>query len=160
MSFGFIEHFNDAEAVLRKHWSLVADDGFLVLSLPIFGPMQLALRRLILTPEKLADALGTHNTSIMDMRLFGKWSERLPGAEIVECGYVGRMDTWFYSSDPFVRRDRRWILWAWKIASVVPRMLHVSCRLFSPSGLLVLRRQSAAGNGAGVPRHNQIVESR
>src|SRR5438045_328903 len=33
MSFGFIEHFNDAEAVLKKHWALVADNGFLVLGL-------------------------------------------------------------------------------------------------------------------------------
>jgi 2-polyprenyl-3-methyl-5-hydroxy-6-metoxy-1,4-benzoquinol methylase len=151
MSFGFIEHFNDAEAVLRKHWALVADDGFLVLSLPIFGPMQLALQRLIFTPEKLAESLQAHNTSIMDMRLFRKWSGRLPGAVIVECGYLGHMGTWIYSSDPFVRRDRRWILWGWKIASVAPRTLRVSCRLFSPYGLLVLRRQSAAGMNAGKP---------
>ena len=30
MSFGFIEHFNDAEAVLRKHWALVEDNGYLI----------------------------------------------------------------------------------------------------------------------------------
>lgn len=160
MSFGFIEHFNDAEAVVRKHWALVADGGFLVLTLPIFGPMQLALQRLVFTPEKLAESLGAHNTSIMDMRLFRKWSGRLPGAVTVECGYLGYMGTWLFSSDPFVRRDRRWILWAWKIASVVPRALHVSCRLFSPYGLLFLRRQSTADNGAGVPPQHPYVESR
>lgn len=140
MSFGFIEHFNDTEAVLRKHWALVEDGGYLVISLPIFGPMQLALRRLILKPEKFAESLQAHNTSIMDMRLFRKWAGRLPDARVVKCGYQGQMRTWFYSSDPYVRRERRWILWAWKIASVVPRMLNASCRLFSPSGLLVLRR--------------------
>ena len=150
MSFGFIEHFNDAEVVLRKHWALVEDDGYLVVSLPIFGLMQLALHRLVLTPEKLAEWLRAHNTSIMDMRLFRKWSEGLPDAVIVACGYSGYMGTWLFSSDPYVRRERRWILWAWKIASLMPRMLRVSCRLFSPHGLLVLRRQSATGNGAGA----------
>lgn len=151
MSFGFIEHFNDAEAVLRKHWALVEEGGYLLLTLPIFGPLQMALRRLILAPEKLADALQTHNTSIMDMRLFRKWAEKLPGAVIEECGYEGQMGTWFYSTDSYVRKERRWILWAWKIASVVPRMLNLSCRLFSPTGVLTLRRQPATGHGADKP---------
>ena len=50
------------------------------------------------------------------------------------------MDTWFYASDPFVRRNRRWILWTWKIAGLGPRLLKLSCRWFSPYGILVLRR--------------------
>jgi SAM-dependent methyltransferase len=145
MSFGFIEHFNETEAVLRKHWALVADDGYLVMTLPIFGPMQLALQRLVLTPEKLEENLQGHNTDIMDMRLFREWAEGLPGAVIVKCGYVGYMGTWLSSSDPYVRRERRWILRGWKMASLVPRILHVSCRLFSPHGLLFLHRQSADG---------------
>jgi 2-polyprenyl-3-methyl-5-hydroxy-6-metoxy-1,4-benzoquinol methylase len=113
MSFGFIEHFNNTEAVLRKHWALVEDDGYLIVTLPIFGPMQLALLRLVLTPEKLAEQLQGHNTSIMDMRLFRKWSKGLPGAEVLECGYMEYMGTWLFSSDPFVRKNRRWILWLW-----------------------------------------------
>lgn len=159
MSFGFIEHFDDTETVLRKHWALVEEGGYLVLTLPIFGPMQLALRRLILTPEKLAESLRAHNTSIMDMRLFRKWAEALPGAVILDCGYLGYMGTYFSSSDPYVRRDRRWIVKAWKIASIVPRILHVSCRLFSPSGLLVLRRQSATAKRM-VLTHQEILKNK
>jgi SAM-dependent methyltransferase len=155
MSFGFIEHFEDAEAVLRKHWALVADDGYLLITLPIFGPMQLALYRLVLTPEYRAERLRTHNTSIMDMRLFRKWAGRLPGAVILKCGYVGYMRTLLYSSDPYVRNGRRWIVRAWKIASFAPRILHVSCRWFSPHGVLILRRQSGVANGAGVTPPNK-----
>jgi len=143
MSFGFIEHFNNAEAILQKHWELVAENGFLVVSLPIFGPMQMILRQLILTPERLNDALRTHHTKIMDMRVIRRWCERLPGAQILKCGHVDHMHTWFYSSDSFVRRSRRWILWGWKIASVVPRALKISCRLFSPSGVAIVRRIAA-----------------
>jgi SAM-dependent methyltransferase len=142
MSFGFIEHFNDPEQVLRKHWDLVEEDGVLVLGLPIFGPMQMALRRLILTPEKLNESLQSHNTWVMNMGRLKQWCGQLPGAVIVKCSHEQQMDTWFYSSDPFVRRSRRWILWAWQIVSAVPRRLNMSCRLFSPSGLVILRRAS------------------
>jgi 2-polyprenyl-3-methyl-5-hydroxy-6-metoxy-1,4-benzoquinol methylase len=141
MSLGFIEHFNNAEEVLIKHWKLVANNGLLLLSLPIFGPMQMTLRRLILTPEKLAESLQAHNTRVMDLRVLKKWCRSLPEAVILKCAHMDQMGTWFYSSDPFVRRNRRWILWSWKICSLVPKMLNISCRLFSPSGLLVLRRE-------------------
>jgi hypothetical protein len=123
----------------------------MLITLPIFGPMQLALYRLVLTPEKLAEKLRTHNTSIMDMRLFRKWVGRLPGAVILKCGYVNYMQTMLYSSDPWVRRDRRWFVRAWKIVAVVPRILHISCRLFSSHGMVFLRRQTAAGNGPEKP---------
>jgi len=142
MSFGFIEHFNDAEAVLKKHWAMVAENGFLIVGLPIFGPMQMMLRQLILTAGTLDEALRTHYTEIMDMRVIRRWCKRLPGAQILKCGHVDHMHTWFYSSDSIVRRSRRWILWSWKIASVVPRALNISCRLFSPSGVAIVHRAS------------------
>jgi SAM-dependent methyltransferase len=144
MSFGFIEHFNDAEEVLHKHWRLVAEDGFLILGLPLFGPMQMALRRLILTHERLEETLKTHNTRAMDLRVLGEWCRQLPSSKVLKCSYVGQMGTWFYASDPYVRKERRWILWAWKIAAILPGILNISCRLFSPNGVLVVQR--AAGS--------------
>jgi len=143
MSFGFIEHFNNPQEVLRKHWALVEEDGFLVLGLPIFGPMQMVLRRLILTPEKLRESLEAHNTRVMNLRRLKQWCRELPDSSIVKCSHEQQMDTWFYASDPFVRASRRWILWGWKITSLIPKMLRVSCRLFSPSGLVILRRGKA-----------------
>jgi len=146
MSFGFIEHFNNAEEVLLKHWKRVAEDGFLILGLPIFGPMQLALRRLILTPEKLEESLRTHNTRVMDLRVLKSWCRSLPGAVILKGSHMEQMGTWFCSSEPFVRRERRWILWSWKIAALLPKLLQVSCRLFSPTALLVVRRSKRAND--------------
>jgi hypothetical protein len=143
MSFGFIEHFNNPQEVLRKHWALVEEDGFLVLGLPIFGPMQMVLRRLILTPEKLRESLEAHNTRVMNLRRLKQWCRELPDSSIVKCSHEQQMDTWFYASDPFVRASRHWILWGWKITSLIPKMLRVSCRLFSPSGLVILRRGKA-----------------
>jgi 2-polyprenyl-3-methyl-5-hydroxy-6-metoxy-1,4-benzoquinol methylase len=109
MSFGFVEHFTDVEDILRRHWALVADGGFLIVGVPTLTPMQMALRRLILVPGRLESVLAVHNTQAMDVRVLTRWCRQLPNATLVKCGYMSQMETWFYSSDPYVRRDRRWI---------------------------------------------------
>ncbi|HZO89653.1 MAG TPA: class I SAM-dependent methyltransferase [Chthonomonadaceae bacterium] len=143
ISFGFIEHFDNVEPILRRHWELVAPGGFLVVGLPIFGAMQMALRRLVLTPEQLEESLRIHNTDIMDMSVLRGYCEALPDIQILKCAYIWNMDTWLSPKHPHVRRDRRLILALWKLASLLPKALRVSSKLLSPYGLIVARKGEA-----------------
>lgn len=79
-SLGFIEHFKNPRECIRRHWNLMADGGYMDVGLPIFGPMQLGLRKFILIKEKLAEVLSTYNTDIIDVRLLAGYTEACPGA--------------------------------------------------------------------------------
>ncbi len=81
-SYGFIEHFSDPEDLIRRHWDLVAEGGYMVLGAPAFGPLQLALRRLILKPDELKQTLRAHNPGIRNLEAIADICLRLPGAHI------------------------------------------------------------------------------
>jgi SAM-dependent methyltransferase len=142
MSFGFLEHFNDLDDVLRRHWDLVEDQGFLVIEVPSFGPLQMLLRRLILKRETLEEVLRSHNTSVMDLMVLKDACGRLPQNELVFADYIGGMRTWFHHSQSYVRKDRVWILWLWKVLGLVPTFFGWTTKAFSPNILLVVRRKA------------------
>jgi 2-polyprenyl-3-methyl-5-hydroxy-6-metoxy-1,4-benzoquinol methylase len=139
-SYGFIEHFSDPVDIIRRHWDLVADGGFLVLGTPVFGPLQLALRRRILKPGELERIMRMHNTRIMSVEAIADICRGLPAARIEAAAYAGRMGAWFSSRDSGVRRGRAWLLVLWRAAGLVPRLLNWSSRRFSPLGLVIVRR--------------------
>lgn len=143
MSFGFIEHFTEPEAIVRKQWELVAEDGYLVLGSPSFGPLQMALRRLTFKPEDLDRTLRIHNQAIMDAAAISEICRRLPGARIEVAAYAGRMGTWIKPRSSGVRRNRAWLIVLWHAAALVPRLLNWSSRLFSPLCLVIVRRTQA-----------------
>jgi 2-polyprenyl-3-methyl-5-hydroxy-6-metoxy-1,4-benzoquinol methylase len=64
-SFGFIEHFDDAIAVCKRHEAWIKPGGMLVLGVPnfngIYRPIQLLLD---------SDILRKHNTKIMNKEFF------------------------------------------------------------------------------------------
>jgi SAM-dependent methyltransferase len=143
MSYGFIEHFVQPEEVIRRHWALVADGGFLVLGTPVFGPLQLALRRLVLERGQVARILRTHNRRIMNPHAIADVSRSLPGARVEMAAYAGHMDAWFRPSDSLVRRGRAWITVLWHTLGRIPRWMNWSSRLFSPLCLVIVRRAPA-----------------
>lgn len=149
MSFGFIEHFTDPGSVIGRHWDLVEDGGYMVLGTPVFGPLQWALRRLVLKPDRLAQVLMTHNREIMDPRAIAAVCRRLPGARVESASYAGRMDSWFRPSDRDVRRGRAWLVVLWLALARIPRWLNWSSRLFSPLGLVVTRKTASENGTAG-----------
>jgi len=146
-SYGFIEHFSDPEDIIRRHWDLVADDGFLVLGTPVFGPLQLALRRRILKPGELERILRMHNTRIMNVEAITEICRRLPAARIEAAAYAGHMGAWFSFRDSGVRRGRAWLLVLWRAAGLVPRLLNRSSWRFSPLGLVIARRAARIDTG-------------
>jgi SAM-dependent methyltransferase len=146
-SYGFVEHFAEPEEVIRRQWDLVADGGYLVIGSPAFGPLQLALRRLILRPESLRSTLRTHNLRIMGAEAIARVLRRCPGAEIVCASYAGAMGTWFTPRDKDVRRGRAWVLAAWYVLGRVPRWLNWSSPRFSPLCLVIARKSGSAPPG-------------
>lgn len=60
-SFGFIEHFNDWPAMIRRHAELVVEGRYLILTTPHFRNLQYALHRLFDTPNPIL-ACGPYGT--------------------------------------------------------------------------------------------------
>lgn len=88
-SFGFIEHFRDWEAVLRKHASLVAPGGLLVIETPNFrGAVQQFFHRWL-----DAENLRRHDLSAMRPKA---WADilRAEGFDVRQAGHFGPFAFW------------------------------------------------------------------
>ncbi len=140
MSLGFIEHFNDPEPVIRRHWELVDEGGVMVLGVPLFGPWQLWLRRRIMPADMLERVLAVHNTRVMSVSFLSDFCSALRGAHVRFGGPIWQMHTWFGLREPFVRPTGRMILAAWKLLARIPRRLDWSSEAFSPYALVVVER--------------------
>lgn len=148
MSLGFVEHFDDPQECMQRHWELVAPGGYLFVGLPIMGPAQLALRRLVLKRDRLDWVLRTHNLKTMNMKKMRAMISPLnSGDEILMSDYIFEMQTWFGKSDPDVRPGRNWVLSVWNTLSRIPAYLKCSSQLFSPYGLLIVRKDLHAEKG-------------
>jgi 2-polyprenyl-3-methyl-5-hydroxy-6-metoxy-1,4-benzoquinol methylase len=82
-SMGFIEHFNDLDAIVGKHVEMLKKNGILMLGVPNYcGISQAVLKRL--APRKLA----MHNLETMDIR---KWEsfEKKYGLKALYKAYIG-----------------------------------------------------------------------
>lgn len=60
-SFGFIEHFDNAEEIVQRHIDLVKKGGTVIIEMPNFGKFNGFLHRLVDKPN-----LEKHNTKIMN----------------------------------------------------------------------------------------------
>ena len=82
-SYGFIEHFTDAENVVRRHIDLLKKGGRLLVVIPnIHGPI-LRLTRFF-SPEVIAQ----HNLSVMSLQPFKRLFDGL-SVKTIFCGYIG-----------------------------------------------------------------------
>lgn len=86
MSFGFIEHFDDPDAVVERHLRWLKPGGRLVLGVPnfngIYKPVQAILDQSL---------LDKHNLSIMNLAYFEGLSRRL-GLESETIKYIGSFE--------------------------------------------------------------------
>lgn len=85
-SFGFVEHFDDVEALIERQADLVADGGTIVISTPNFRRGQYVLHRLL-----DADNLRRHSLPAMDLE---RWARVLRGRgfEVPFTGYAVTAD--------------------------------------------------------------------
>lgn len=141
ISRGFIEHFDDVEAVVERHVALLRPEGTLFVLIPnlrgtygwwtrLFNPGQLPL----------------HNLDIMRVSRFRELFKGLP-LESLRCSYFGTFSFWLFTAPP----EARWANRAIRILHLVQRGLNLAFRLlfgsrgcenslFSPNLLFVGRK--------------------
>lgn len=93
-SFGFVEHFDDLDAVVKKHAALVAPDGMLFITMPNFAHLQYPLHWLL-----DRENLRRHNTRIMNLRSLRRALVGLP-FQIRHLSYYRTMDFWTENANP------------------------------------------------------------
>lgn len=82
-SFGFIEHFENAKEIVKKHVDLLKDKGKLIIEIPNFGGFNGFLHKLVDKPS-----LDKHNTSIMNLDFFKEVVEE-NNLKVLYLGYYG-----------------------------------------------------------------------
>lgn len=86
MSFGFIEHFDNPDEVVRRHLRWLKPNGTLVIGVPnfngIYRPMQAILDQ---------EILDKHNLSVMNLDYFKGLAERL-NVKLEHLEYIGSFE--------------------------------------------------------------------
>ncbi|MFN5134083.1 MAG: class I SAM-dependent methyltransferase [Chitinophagaceae bacterium] len=103
-SFGFVEHFENFEEVILRHWELTKPGGYLVITAPNFyGWLQYWLHK---TFDK--ENLAIHNVYSMRPEV---WSSLLKkhGCEILYSGYFGGFAFW--KGKPKLNLIKRAMIW-------------------------------------------------
>ena len=119
ISRGFIEHFTNGDAVIKKHYKLLNPNGLLIILIPnlcgiyglwtkIFNPTQIPLHNINIM--KLANYRQLFNDSYL---------------KSIRCSYFGTFSFWLFTSPPERRCVNRFI----KILLYVQRMLNIMFRL-------------------------------
>ncbi|MDI6645225.1 MAG: methyltransferase domain-containing protein [Methanobacteriaceae archaeon] len=67
-SFGFIEHFDNVEAIINKHYNLLKKDGYILITIPNFKGINFHLRNYFAGKE----SMKMHNLEIMDIDTFNR----------------------------------------------------------------------------------------
>lgn len=144
-SFGFIEHFEDADRVVDRHFELCKPGGIVVIGMPNFGGGQRALHWLLDRKNLLR-----HNTRIMNLP-FLEAAARRNNAEIVQARYTGgHFHFWVEDDAPLVAQKA--------VRRLIPPLSFVANRVvpgesnpwFSPFLFGIYRTSAAAPAGAAV----------
>ncbi len=66
VSFGFIEHFDNVEEIIEKHYNLLKENGYLLITIPNFSGINHSLSNYFAGKE----LIKMHNLKIMDINKF------------------------------------------------------------------------------------------
>jgi SAM-dependent methyltransferase len=132
-SFGFIEHFHDPEAVIRRHCALVAPGGTLIITCPNFRRVQWLLHRW-LDPVNLS----RHVLTAMNLKRWNGVLRQL-GFEVVHSGYYRTFDFWTEDmiQHPVNQFAKRLIL---RYGHALDRRINLPTSWLSPYMVTVARR--------------------
>lgn len=140
-SFGFIEHFDNYEEVIGKHFDILKPGGYLVLGVPAWGCLQELFSRAFCSKERIDRLLDTHNTKMMKLNILKKSISNLH-CKILFSGYVRGTDFWFNWNDTFVKKELRWLVYILKqfnrfIGKNIP-----PSKFYSPSILVIVQKEA------------------
>ncbi len=97
-SFGFIEHFENWQAVVEKHIDLLSANGYLVITTPNFrGSFQNFFHR-----NFDLENYQRHYIPSMDPQLWKAFLEQ-KGMEVIKAGYFGKFDFWLEKTPSFIK---------------------------------------------------------
>jgi len=136
-SFGFVEHFEDTQAIIDKHAALTAPGGYVVINIPNFNYGQRLLQR-VFAP----DVPETHNTRVDIKRI--ALEAQASGLDIIYSGYVGTFFLFVTDQHKGIGRLAR------RVASKFERLLDIANldnipnRWFSPYAMVIARKPRAA----------------
>jgi SAM-dependent methyltransferase len=86
MSFGFIEHFDDVENVVKKHLDWLKPGGVLILGIPNFSGLNGLIQSIL-----DRDILDKHNLDIMNLDFFNQL-EKKANLEKIFIDYIGSFE--------------------------------------------------------------------
>ena len=141
-SNGFIEHFEDYQSVIKKHWDLVKPGGLMLLTVPTLTPLQKLIRVIFYKESKMQEVLAIHNVKIMNLVNLKKSIQKLDNAIILKSNYISEFKIWFSSDDPFIRS---WTKPLFKPLFLLSRLLYkanISNSFFSPEALILVRKKN------------------
>lgn len=104
-SFGFVEHFENADEVVDRHFQLARPGGYVVLSMPNFARGQKLLHWLY-----DRENLRLHNTKIMNLG-FLRRAARRNGARLVEARYAGGQYAFWLGGEQNLSWLRTRLMW-------------------------------------------------
>lgn len=130
VSAGLVEHFDDVDAVLRRHVACLAPGGTLVVTVPNYRGIN-GLLQSRFDPAHLA----AHNRAVMDPRVLAAAAERC-GLVSVRAGYFGAFRVWL---EDIGRRPLtvRLLVYAIQALGLPLDLIRVRGRLTSPHIALV-----------------------
>ena len=143
-SCGFIEHFKDYQAIVLKHWTLVKEGGFLIISTPALTPIQRGVRKLLYTEEHYERMLRAHNLEAMKLSPLRKTIEAFPGSTIIAARYIREMAVWIRPGQKGLRENTVWIFPIIRFFEAIFKKHRISSPLFSPQILVVAKKAREA----------------
>ena len=138
-SFGFVEHFRDFGAVVRRQASLVAEGGTLLIGVPNIRYGNRLLYQL------LAPALlPAHNPMAMDPRnLLRALSWKRQDWDVLFCDYVKTLPVYFDQTNPLVQNYplRKAVVTVLRSITEFLKISNIPNFFFSPYILLIAKRR-------------------
>lgn len=129
MSFGFIEHFTNADEVVKLHLLWLKPGGTLILGVPNFRGIYFPIQRIL---DK--ELLDKHNLNIMNLEYFAHLSDRF-NLEPIFLDYIGSFEPALPISKPGVENPLQFItksfLWVGRRVRKIKIFDAINSRLFS-----------------------------
>lgn len=133
-SFGFIEHFEEWQPVVKKHIELLNKGGYLVITAPNFrGSFQNFFHR-----NFDLENYQRHYVPSMNPALWQAFLET-QGMEIVKTGYFGELDFWVEETPSFIKRLMVGVLV--RLKPLMKRFVQKGSESYSPYCGIIARKK-------------------
>lgn len=144
MSFGFIEHFTEADGVVELHLQWLKPGGILILGVPNFCGINSFLQRIL---DK--GLLDKHNLNIMNLDYFANLTIRF-NLESIFLNYIGSFEPALPISKPRIENPLQFMaksfIWLTRRARRIKLLDALNNRLFSSYILAVYKKSEGSVN--------------